>query len=273
MNWLNRIKHLLPTARAWRLIVDKQLRQFFDGLGEAVGQDAEDFIDGVYTDLDPQLTRALDKWETQFALPASGLTEQQRRDRLDATWKALGGQDPRYLQDTLQAAGFDVFIHEWWEPTSRVTGGSVNNDDVPVARNPLLVLSDDEVTYLTEAGEALAEAGEAIMEAGNTVDIRGYPLVNKITESIKNVISLAGEAVMEAGEVEAEAGQFDGFIFAEKAFPIPTDPGLFPFFLYIGGATYPELAQVDPKRRNEFETLCLKICPTEQWLGILAEYV
>ena len=139
---LDTFRHLIPRARAWSLTKDKTLRSFFDGVaGEPI--EARNFIDKIYEDRDPALTRALSAYEQQFALPASGLTDTQRRDRLAAAWSALGGQSPRYIQDILQAAGFDVYVHEWWVPSvAHPSGGSVNNDVSPVARNPLTYIDD-----------------------------------------------------------------------------------------------------------------------------------
>jgi len=60
--------------------------------------------------------------------------------------------------------------------------------------------------------------------------------------------------------------------FALREYIIPNDPTKWPFFLYIGGENFPDQATVPQARRDEFEDLCLKICPTEQWLGILVTY-
>jgi len=270
--FLNIFKHLLPNARAWRLIVDKQLRQFFDGLSVAVGDDIKTFLDGVFSDIDPQTTRELVAYETQFGLRDTGLTEQERRDRLAATWRALGGQDPRYIQDTLQANGFDVYVHEWWTP------GSEPAPDVKACvtpRNPTLYLRDsgDSIIYLTGAGEPLMEAGEATAEAGERLSLPGYILVNKVFKTSRNVLSLSGELFMEAGEADAISGNYNGFVETPVEYFIPTDAAKWPYFLYIGGQIFGGQAQIDPKRKDEFEALCLKICPAQQWLGIIVEYV
>ena len=68
-------------------------------------------------------TRDLAGWEQEFGLFSAGSAESARRQQLAAAWRAQGGQSPRYLQDVLQTAGFDVYVHEWWEPgtTPRVT--------------------------------------------------------------------------------------------------------------------------------------------------------
>lgn len=118
-------KHLLPTGRAWSLTVEKRLRQFFTGL-VAPFADAQDYQDTTYNDVRPQYTTKLSEWEFQFGIFTSAATEQARRDRLAAAWRAIGGQSPRYLQDTVQAAGFPLYIHEWWQPGT----------NPPVARIP-----------------------------------------------------------------------------------------------------------------------------------------
>lgn len=271
MTFLRIFKHLLPNARAWRITVDKKLRQFFAGLS-GVGEDVKTFFDGVWLDIFPETTREIDAWEQQFGLRDTGLTEQQRRDRLDATWKALGGQDPKYIQDTLQANGFDVYVHEWWEPGTEPAPG-VKQCVTP--RNPLMWLRREftGVTLLVECGETFAQCGEPFAEAGNRLEPAGYPLVNKIFETVPDLLPLCGESIAECGEPEALCGNYFEFRESLRQYIVPTDPAKWPYFLYIGGETFGTLAQVDPKRRDEFEALCLKICPAQQWLGILVEYV
>lgn len=271
MIFLRIFKHLLPNARAWRITVDKKLRQFFEGLS-GVGSDAKTFFDGVWLDIFPETTREISAWEQQFGLRDTGITEQERRDRLDATWKALGGQDPRYIEDTLRANGFDVYVHEWWEPGTEPAPG-VKQCVTP--RNPLQWLRREftGVSLLVECGEPLAQCGETFAEAGNSLFPLGYPLVNKVFETIPDLLTLCGEALVECGEPEALCGNYFQFRELLREYIVPIDPAKWPYFLYIGGETFGTLAQVDPKRRDEFEALCLKICPAQQWLGILVEYV
>ena len=295
INWLNPFKHLLPRARAWCLTTIKNLREFFEGL-TGLPEDTNTFFDNVYNDLEPQKTRELSRWEKQFALLDAFLTEQQRRDRLEATWKALGGQSPRYIQDTLQAAGFDVFIHEWWEPIpGRPNGGSIDGDVVPVARNPFDFLNDGTVfTFLMTDGVPDAQDGDSVSQDGGTSVPVGYPLVNKILTARTEFIGDGDPDLIDGGQLAQDGGVLSPpFIFIPDIIPKPKflmgdgvpdaqdgdtvsqDGGTstkFPFFLYIGGAIFPEQAFVAQSRRDEFENLCLKICPLEQWLGILVTY-
>lgn len=271
MMFLRIFKHLLPNARAWRITVDKKLRQFFAGLS-GVGEDVKTSFDNIWLDIFPETTRELSAWEQQFGLRDTGLTEQQRRDRLAAAWKALGGQGPKYIQDTLQANGFDVYVHEWWEPGTEPAPG-VKQCVTP--RNPIMYLRREftGVTLRVECGEATAQCGEPFAEAGNSLSPRGYPLVNKIFETVPDILPLCGEELAECGEPEALCGNYFTFREQLKEYIVPNDPAKWPYFLYIGGETFGDIAQVDPKRKDEFEALCLKICPAQQWLGILVEYV
>jgi hypothetical protein len=270
--FLRIISHLLPNARAWRIVVNKQLREWFEGLAEALSVH-KTYFDEIWLDIFPESTRELGTWEAQFGLLDTGLTEQERRDRLDATWKAVGGQSPRYIQDTLQAAGFDVYVYEWWEPIGgRPNGGSIDGDVTPVARDPRDYLDDGtgSLPFLMYDGGADAQDGDAVSQDGGTSTPAGYPLVNKINESPTVVIG-DGDAAMNDGAITAQDG--GGVItFNLVQYVVPSDPTKWPYFLYIGGATFPDQANVPEARRDEFENLCLKICPTEQWLGILVSY-
>ena len=170
MAFINLYKHLLPRAKAWTIIVDKTLRKFFEGLS-VWPQDYRDFIDQVWLDIFPSTTNQLTEWENQFNVQPSTTDDAARRANLEAAWKSQGVQSPGGIEAVLQSAGFDVYVHEWWE-TPVVT-------DPPVKRNPNVYISGGIPVYLTEAGEPLAEAGEPTMEAGETADPPGYLLVNK----------------------------------------------------------------------------------------------
>lgn len=272
MDFLRLYQHLLPDGRAWRTTVNKRLRQLLEGL-TVIPDGVKESADSVWRDLLPETTDKLDEWERQFGLPGSVVEEAARRERLAATWRSLvGGQSPRYIEDTLRASGFDVYVHEWWDPSTPPTPGSFGN---PTPRNPIMWLRREftKVDLLVECGEALAQCGETFAEAGNRLEPVGYPLVNKIFQTVPDLLTGCGELSVEAGEEVALCGNFLEYKESLKEYIVPNDPTKWPYFLYIGGQTFGTTAQVDPKRKDEFEALCLKICPTQQWLGILVEYL
>lgn len=153
MAFLDTFKHLLPRARAWSLIVDKKLRSFFEGLTRGP-EDARAFVDDVHDDLYPALTRALPEWEEEFGLPTA-ITEEARRANIDAAWKATGGQSPRYLQDIVQAAGFPLFVHEWYSSGPPF----VQRDPHDYTVDPLI--------GTVQCGEPLAQCGEPLALCNN----------------------------------------------------------------------------------------------------------
>lgn len=106
------LQHLLPDGVAWRTTVQKRLRTLLEALAEEPAA-VRVFVDKVYRDLFPESTRELAAWERFFVLPGNG-DDATRRQRLAAAWQETGGQAPRYLQDIVQAAGFDLYVHEWW---------------------------------------------------------------------------------------------------------------------------------------------------------------
>ena len=229
--FLRMFQHLLPRARAWSITIDTQLRQFFDGL-TGLPSDVRTFADEVWSDIDPQLTRELDAWEAQFNLLGTVLTTQERRDRLDAAWKALGGQSPRYIQDTIQGAGFNVFIHEFWDSASFPPPLTV--------RDPNTVISDPgTIDFLLSCDATTAICGHAEAVCGASQSPRGILLVNKPDDTAR---------------------------------VIPVDPNEWRYILYFGGVTFGDFAQVPLSRKDEFEALCLKLSPAQQWLGLIVEY-
>lgn len=253
-------KHLLPTGKAWRLTTDKQLRQFFEGLSW-LQTDVKSYTDSAFVSMYPQETQTLDELEAEYGYLPGLLTEQERRDRLSARMASEGGQSPKYLQDTLQAAGFDVYVHEWWA------------DPTPTPRDPNQYLADaNTVSIGPDCGETLAECGEPLMECGNVSTPTGRILVNPSFNTVRDEVALCGEPVMECGEAAAECGEFTGYIQDIERVTIPTGEGVWPYFLYIGGEVFPDNAQITPARRDEFETLCLRICPTHLWIGLLVTY-
>lgn len=264
--FLRIFKHLLPRAKAWSITIDKKLRQFFDGL-TVIGDDIKTFVDEVYLDLFPKTTRELDKWENQFNLPNPlNLTEQERRDRLDAAWKALGGQSPKYIQDTLRNSGFDVYVHEWWDPNNEPP---VNDNTCITPRNPFYVLKD--INGGHTMGDPVITMGSGATMGGDAV-LKGYLLVNAEDDISIDMPYTMGNPVVTMGG-GATMGFIDGFTLTRREFDIPADVKCWHYILYIGGQNFGDVAQIPQDRRLEFEQLCLKICPTQQWLGMIVEYV
>ena len=248
------ISHLLPSGRAWRLFPGTHIRALVDGLA-SIGPAFKSHIDNILLDIEPESTRYLLQWERQFGLRPGDLTQQQRVDRLRGEWAAVGGQSPSYIQGVLRAAGYDVYVHEWWIPesaASRVQG---------VGSTGVLALSDGTVLAVQPFGAGLNPRTPA--------DAIGYvPLIR------------SGVPRARCGVPDARCGNrlADGYMLVNRSLdnpvypPPPTDDDGKRWVLYIGGETFPEAGTVEADRRQDFETLLLRICPKQQWIGIIVNY-
>lgn len=261
INFLDVVRGVLPKGRAWRIVVDKLLKGFFETMAFVV-EGLKASYDTVWLQIFPFETESIDEWEEEFGLVSNLTNKLQRRQRLDAVWKDLGGQSPRYIQDTLQGFGFDVFVHEWFIPGTNTL------------RNPFLFLNDGTgaVTFLSVSGAATMVSGNVNAVCGTSVEPKGYPLVNKIPTAFQGFIC-SGNPEAVSGNANAISGRDFGFRFGRKRYIIPTDVDSHHFFWYVGGENFPDLAQVESSRMDEFEDLLLKIAPQQQWIGVLVEYI
>lgn len=127
-------EHLLPRSKTWRLLLGKQIREFFEGLANGAPTNVIVNVDARYTDLQPLQTLQLSEWDDQFGLPLSGgLTDPERRARLVGAWRNTGGQGKLYLEQVLRDHGFPgVFLHQFWEPnlTTFATETILSEDDI-----------------------------------------------------------------------------------------------------------------------------------------------
>ncbi len=243
MPFFRQFKHLLPDAKAWRLTIEKTLREFFQGLADGAPTDARDYIDDVYDDLLPPTTRELTEWEQQFGL-IDASTDAARRLNIAAAWAETGGQSPSYIQGQIQAAGFtDVFIYDWW---SSGPGPYVPRDPRLHTNQPLI-------------GSVRCSAFPSQTRCNSGFDAFGDPITGQ-------------------GRCNAFLANEIGYIVNDTlrndAPPrVPDDSDFWPYFLYFASATFPTPAQVPNARRAEFERLVLKLIPTQNWVVLIVDYV
>jgi hypothetical protein len=232
--YLRQFQHLLPRSRAWTLTIDKMLRRFFLGLGEGATAAARAVIDSVWAQLMPDTTDELVEWEFEHGLSGIG-TDPERRTALAAAWQATGGQSPRYLQDTLQAAGFPVYYHGW-----RETGGTVR-DPRSYTVQPLYgtVVCDSVTSTQPQCrGDDRRTTGQSQCNAF-------------LTNDPKYIVNLP----VDYGGPP----------------PIPATESSWRRFVYFGGATFGTNATVPTHMLPELKRLARKLCPAHLWIVFLTE--
>lgn len=235
---LTLIIRLFPRAEAWRIAIGSWLRKLLEGFASLPAA-ARVFIDRVYEQLNPRTVDAenIPDWERQFGINFPASDEVTRRLALAAKWAATGGQSPQYIEDTLQAAGFNVYVHEWWVPPNEAPRTA--RDPRAYANQPLIgqyqCIPDGETQHECADVSNGPQCTEWLMNEVNYI-------VND------NLTPIAPP-------------------------PIPSDPDRWRFFIYIGAETFPNSAEVPMSRRDEFRELLLTICPAQQWIVTLVDYV
>lgn len=282
------IRHLLPSGRAWRSFPGKQLTALIEGLA-TVGPAFKEHIDKIYLDIYPTHTRYLREWERQFGLRPGDLSDDERRSRLRGEWSATGGQSPQYIESTLRSAGFDVRVYEWWIGDAQLAPvHSIGFDGV-------FTLDDGSVLSLKPSAiTAPARNPRAALGRVSTLRLGNFRL-GEIQSTYgflqgtgtDGVIALDDGTVAEVipfGEtsyvpdVRLGKRNADGYMLVNRNLDTPDYPE--PpttaegrrYVAYIAGDEFGIPAEIPANRREDFEALLLKICPTYQWLGIIVKY-
>ena len=83
----------------------------------------------------------------------------------------------------------------------------------------------------------------------------------------------AGEPWAQAGEPRAVAGYFSGYLSEILGTAYVGGVERHPYYMYIGGATFPNTVDIPASRRTEFERLIRSICPEHLWIVLRVRYV
>jgi hypothetical protein len=282
MQFLRTFQHLLPRSPTWALTFNKQLKKFFAGLAGSfeITQSPKPFFDAIFQDVFPATTRQLDKWRYQFGIER-GADDAADILQLTSAWKAQGGQSPKYLQDTLQAAGFPLYVHEWWQegvaPFAQVCAG----DTLAQAGEPKALASSrsykrfvrDPRLYTQQPVTGSVQAS-ALSDQPQCSALPSQPQANAF------LVNNPGYLVNLDLSPSAPPPIPDDTLYFRGPDPKPGTsrtgdwfPRTWPYFFYLGGATFPTHVSVPASRRAEIERLVLKLRPTHLWAVMLVDYI
>lgn len=224
------LRRLLPTGDAWRAVATSSLSKILEGISPTFER-VREFSNSCYLDLFADTTRELAEWEAEFGVyPRQGVSDDARRATLQGRKSATGGQSPSYIQATLQAAGFDVYIHECWATTSPF-----------VARDPR--------AYTSAPYIGTHRCGAPGSRCGAPTARCNRFLVNQ--PGYWQTLRWAGEAPDR----------------------VPDDSDYWPFFIYLGGATFGDTFSILESRWREFQWLVQQIKPSRHWVVVFADIV
>lgn len=258
---------LLPEGSAWNIAPGRDLDKLFDGMADNA-ESVVNFLACLSDIRDPALTPILSDLEREYGIKTNtNLTEAQRRMALSALiYQGENNGSKDDLQNALQAAGFDVQVHE---------NSPAVDPDLFLNSIPFMV-ADGDNAY---AGFFPTTPGVYTSIAGKT---GGELLVNgKIFEQRPDYISVASGDYMYAGNGNAYSGKYEDLVQELFIYDIPDDPNSWPFFFFVGGdatrnvsgeLTAIENTDVLGVRKVEFERLILKYKPIHTWAGLLINY-
>jgi len=227
--YFRQIQHLLPRTKTWALPFGSTIRKFFNGIADGLSEPARDFIDGVWAEIFPETTNELVEWEQELGCWGGG-TDAERRLALAAEWQATGGQSPRYLQDIIQAAGFDVYYHGWWDPVGEVV------------RDP-----HDYTESANSGTEQCHGTKDSIQDQCADVDTDDPPRCDFFLAN--TIYYIVNESLNRMAPP-----------------PLPDDEDLYRNFIYFGGEEFGTYALVPEERLIELRRLMLKISPGNMWI-------
>jgi hypothetical protein len=252
---------LLPPGAIW--IVEHDAG--FDRLIAALASNAvdiKDYLAKLSTIRSPRYTEFLTELEQEFGIiPNFNLSEELRRENLGIAKTQRGSlKNADYLEQILRGVGFDVYVH-------------INNP--PVNPNQFLF----EAFNIYSGGENAYSGNENAVSGG----VGGELVVNGDLVIETSVFScLSGGDFSVSGGKRALAGKKDFIKSDPVVYDIPSDPGYWGLFFFVGGPatrnpsgeiTAIATAEIPVFRRSEFRRLILQLKPLHTWAGVIVKYV
>ena len=260
------ISALMPPGAIWEPI------DGFDNLLDGVSLNTE-VVRAVLAQLayirDPLRTSLLSDLEKEYGvIHEQGATEQERRERLlAAVTKRDSDGTAEFMEEALQAAGFDVLVH-------------INN---PPQDPGLLAVTD----FITVTGNAESTTGTVGAFTGHTFtsgSIDGELVVNcGVVYHPPTLSCVSGNTFATTGSSPSKTGALHIGPAELVEYEIPADPGYWGLFFFVGGVatrdpvtgiiTNIEPADVPISRREELKRLILKYKPMYSWCVLVVNWV
>lgn len=236
----------LPTGRSWN---GKIMKAFLKGIEAEFSRYKVET--GNLADINNILFNDnLEAWQKTLGLIAEGTTQEQEDD-IVRKLRDVGGLRAQDIEDELQAAGFNVYVHE-----NRLTGTTTTN----VLGNAANYLGNGSLvspqinTYAEDPNNYMFIPTPFVLgNADNYLGNASLSSLNPPSDIIVNYI-LSEEDEKYRTVIENSTTQ---------------DEWTYTFF--VGGATKGSYATVDADRKSEFRRLLLELKPASMW-GILQIY-
>lgn len=272
-------KRLYPRGRAFRFPFNSNLEKVNKGLSLSESrayQDGLNVLNSILPDNDLFTEEDATNWERRLGLISNSdvslnLRKLAIKRKINHPGTIKARQHYLYLEGQLREAGFDVYVHEnrfpngpeFIEPQLGVFefgdaefGGQIENPDRYVVFDPIQLITEFQQFGTMEFGEW--EFGGA--SAQNTYSIIANHINEELDEDYFETYQAYGFGQISFDNWEFEDYEFDYLTALRSTF-------------FIGGATFPNTANVPPSRKEEFRQLILKIKPVQTIGFLLINYI
>lgn len=258
------IEKLLPTGRAWLQRPVKIMGAIFGGIADEMALTrlvALKVKDSIF----PQLmdVEFIPDWENRFNLFDANLTEQERRDRLDAQWQSRNIAS-EYLETQLQDNGFDVFVKEsaiLANPTS--LGDDILGDFVLEGN----IVAGQIVTQCTSNVRPDSILGEFTLDTSTDLShpVKADPCKDLAGAGVSlGDFVLGDDIALEANKAKFIVNHIDASLDPIASCPVLEQRCIFIFYIQ-GPGEFGDVADVPAARYNEFRELVLKHKRASAW--------
>jgi hypothetical protein len=251
------IDAIWPEGSIWEPAPDLCLDNFLNGIADN-WETVRAFLDTLDNVRDPATTTLLEDLEREFGVfTNTSITEEQRRLQLKPlVYQRSSNGSVDAMQSALDAAGFDVQVHE---------------------NSPAV----DPAIFLDQVFQMVAEGGNAYAGRDDAFASRfgGDLLVNgDLFNTKRQFTAVSGNVYAGDGTT---AGEYSGLEREEVVYKVPTDPGDWPLVFFVGGdatrdgsgaLTDIELADVPTEQESEFKRIILRAKPMHSWAGLIISY-
>lgn len=253
-------KQLYPTGRAWWLNLKNTYYKLHEGLAYSESRAIEDnsnILNSILPDNDK--FSELDAFNHETALGLfikPNLDLELRKQAILRKMQHPGDIKARqhylYLQGQLQAAGFEVYVHENRFPTG--TPGEYEVVDPDTLQLASAQVGSTQVSDNSQVGGGSSSISYTII--GNYIDAS--------KENI-NLNSIVGNSMIGRAQVSNITQVGSGANYTRDELLRAT--------LFIGDENFPGSADIPIERRDEFRELILKIKPTQTAIFLLINYI
>lgn len=254
---------LMPKGEiAWQGMTSGSQREITDGISVQGERDRENGKK-ILKDFYPLTTTLFREWEETYGLPTGELlTDEQRKNRLNETWRRISPATFDGMNKIYELSGIPVVarpLQPGEDPRDLIAGGATVKE------------------FLTVTGTAKTGQLSEFSRCGAFTIIPGIDGIGVIADGRPGTVSKKYITVCKTSRcgqlsTSSRCGNFEGNKITPPLVTIPSDPVWWPL-IYVVESPLGDIAQIPEELKDAFIFLTLKNKPNFMWVITRVEYV